>query len=546
MAAVVAEEGRVRSGRVLAAVRGVHKGFAGMPALTGVTMEIRAGEVHCLIGENGAGKSTLVKLISGVHVPDAGAVEIKGRPRAGSPKAALELGVRTIYQELTLVPGMTVAENIALGREPSRCRGLLRDRRALVRDASDALEGLGIEDISPQALAGELGVAQQQLVEIVKAISSGDEQILILDEPTASLGPDEADRLFEIVRRLTAGGMGALYITHRLEELPRIGMQVTVLRDGQVVTSGPVGSFARSELIELMVGRALDTLYPERACAPGPVVAEITEVAPQYREGPTALDAGAPDSSAGLTIRAGEVAAVFGLVGAGRTELVRSLVGADRGGGTHLLCVDGKPVRASSPRAALRSGVAMIAEDRKAHGLIPHMSVAANIALSSLHTAARAGLTSRARIERAAAGWAERLRVQTGSLRQDIVTLSGGNQQKCLLARALATAPRLIILDEPTRGVDVGARAEVYALINEVCASGAAVLMITSELPEALGMSDRIHVMRSGRFVGSVAARGATEHHVLRMAIESDDRTGPAAAPESGPPPARLPIGKDA
>ncbi|MEX1141025.1 MAG: sugar ABC transporter ATP-binding protein [Thermoleophilaceae bacterium] len=488
----------------LAAVRDVHKRFGGVAALSGVTLEIHSGEVHCLLGENGAGKSTVVKLLSGVHKPDAGTVDIRGR-RPASPRAALELGVSTIYQELTLVPDMTVAENISLGDEPTRHLGLVRDRRRLARRAREALDRLGIDGIAPNETAGALGIAQQQMVEIAKAVSRADEQVLILDEPTAPLAPAEAERLFEIVDRLRERGLGILYITHRLEELPRIGTHVTVMRDGSVTANGRVDDLGRDELIELMVGRKLTALYPQRRRASGRVVAEVV---PKRAEG------GEPP----MTVRAGEVVALFGLVGAGRTELVRSLIGADPSA-DHRLLVDGRELRAGSPAAALRRGVGMVPEDRKAHGIVPEMSVATNISLSSLRAFARHGLASPATLEASAAPWAERLRVRAGSLRQPVASLSGGNQQKCVLARVLAAGPRLIVLDEPTRGIDVGARAEVYALVDEICRDGTGVLMITSDLPEALGVSDRIYVMRKSRIVAELVTEEATERDVLRLAI---------------------------
>jgi ABC-type sugar transport system ATPase subunit len=309
--------------------------------------------------------------------------------------------------------------------------------------------------------------------------------------------------------------MGILYITHRLEELPRIGTRVTVMRDGRVVTTGRCEDFARDDLIERMVGRKLEALYPERERAAGPLVAQIAPAA-----GTPA--AGGADR---LTVHAGEVVALFGLVGAGRTELVRSLVGADRPG-EYRMWLDGAQLRASSPSQALRAGVGLVPEDRKAHGIVPQLSIATNVALSSLSATARGGIVTRRRIERAAAEWTTRLRVRAGSLRQEIVTLSGGNQQKCLLARVLAADPRLVILDEPTRGIDVGARAEVYTLVNEICAAGRAVLMVTSDLPEALGMSDRIYVMRESRLVGMVETKDTTEADVVRLALGAAGQPG--------------------
>lgn len=509
-------------GEVIAGVYAVNKRFTGVHALKDVTLEVAAGQVHCLVGENGAGKSTLVKLFAGVHQPDSGELRIRGRvQRLRSPNEALQQGISTIFQELMLVPDMTVSENVFLGRFPTRAPGILH-RRERERRAARLFEEMGIFDIDPRARIRDLGIAHQQIVEIAKALSLEGERMLIMDEPTATLTANEIDRLFALVAQLRRRGVGILYITHRLEELDVVGDIVTVMRDGAVVRQAEVGQIARHELIEAMVGRKIEDLYPARERRSGEVVLEVRNV----RVPGKVWDAS-------LTVRRGEVVGLFGLVGAGRTELVRALVGADRlAGGTVRL--SGREVRFRSPGQALTSGIAFVPEDRKRQGIVPLMSVASNIGLSSLGTLSRAkAYLSHGAMDRLASSYVQNLRIRTPSVHQSMANLSGGNQQKCIIARVLASDPDVVILDEPTRGIDVGARTEVYRLINELCTQGKGVLMVTSDLPEAMGMSDHIVVMRQGRVQGALDAAEASEARIMTMAfgseadpIQADKNTG--------------------
>ena len=508
---------------VLAGVYDVDKHFAGVHAVKQVTLELRAGEVHCLIGENGAGKSTVVKVLAGVHSPDAGEVRIGGETvRLRSPHEALVRGVSTVYQELTLVPYMTVAENIALGQEPVVARGIL-DRRRRTRRAAELLQDLGIKGIPPQRPVRELGIAQQQLVEIAKVVSREKERVLVLDEPTATLTSTETRTLFGLIGRLRASGIAVLYITHRLEELDEIGDVVTVMRDGAVVKSGRVTDFRRPELIHAMVGREITDLFVRHRAKPGEVAVEIHERVP------------GPDGQArGITVRQGEVVGLFGLTGSGRTEMVRSVLGADPPD-HHELILGGRARRFRTPAQALAAGVALVPEDRKGQGIVPLMTVAANIGISSLRALAHGPLLSPRAMPRMADEYVRSLNIRAASVRQEIVNLSGGNQQKCLIARVLASDPPVVILDEPTRGVDVGARVEVYRLISRLCSEGRAVLMITSDLPEALGVTERIYVMREGWITGEVQTADATQHVVMRLALGEQPERGHARAAEGSP-----------
>lgn len=492
---------------VLAGVYDVDKRFAGVHAVRRTTLELVAGEVHCLLGENGAGKSTVVKMLAGVHSPDSGRVELAGEAvHLRTPHDALQRGVSTVFQELTLVPEMTVAENIALGQEPVLAPGILHRRRRNER-TQELLGELGIGGIDPRRKIKELGIAQQQLVEIAKAVSREGERVVIMDEPTATLTTTETQTLFTLIDRLRSRGAAILYITHRLEELDVIGDAVTVMRDGAVVYRSRIGETSREALIEAMVGRKIEDLFVRRDGEPGDVVVEIRE-----------RDSGPDGRVRDIHVRRGEVVGLFGLIGAGRTEMVRSLIGADPVD-RHELVLKGRPRRFRSVSQAVRNGIAVVPEDRKGQGIVPRMTVASNIGLSSLRALRRGPLLSARAMPRLAAGYVESLSIKTPSVRQEIANLSGGNQQKCLIARVLAADPDVIVLDEPTRGIDVGARLEVYRLINRLCAEGRGVLMITSDLPEAIGMSDRVYVMRGGSVQGSVAASDATQDSIMRLAL---------------------------
>jgi rhamnose transport system ATP-binding protein len=491
-------------------VRGLSKSFGGVKALSEVSLDLESGEIHALVGENGAGKSTLIKILSGAHQKDAGTITIGGVEASGlTPQRARALGVAVIYQQPALLPDLSVAENVAQGLEPP---GLFRriDWKERRRRAVELFSRLGL-DLDPDLPARDLSMPEKQLVEIARALGE-EARVLVLDEPTASLSTSEVTKLLALLKDLRAQGLAIVYVSHRLEEIFEIADRVTVLRDGAVVASREARGLERAELIRLMVGRELSSVYPDRALAPAPSGALTLEV-----RGLGCFTSGVHDVS--LSLRAGEIVGLFGLVHSGRTELARILFGitpADSGE----LILGGKAVRVDSPRAASALGIAYVPEDRRQHGIVAAMPVAANCTLAVLDTLRRRGLLlDFAREASIAQSYVERLRVKTASLEAEAGTLSGGNQQKVALARSLATGPRVLILDEPTQGVDVGAKAEIHGLIADLAARGLAVLMISSEVPEILGMSDRIAVMCEGTVTGTIERKDATPDRLLSMAL---------------------------
>jgi ribose transport system ATP-binding protein len=500
---------------------GIDKAFHGVPVLRGVSLDLLAGEVHFLAGENGAGKSTLMRILAGVHEPDAGSIEIRGEPvQLTDPRQARALGVGMIHQELNLAPNLTVAENLVLGREPRRSFRRL-DRRRVLREAEEALEGVGA-DFSARTPVAKLSTGQQQLVEIGRALAQKP-QILILDEPTASLSEPEEQRLLSIVHDLRRDGLAVVFITHRMDEIGRLADRVTVLRDGQFIDTLDRATATPERIVSRMVGRSLSTMYTRDRPPAGAPRLEVR-----------GLTDGAFVAPAHFEIRAGEIVGMAGLIGSGRTELARLIFGADRSTAGDVL-IDGAPARASSPGQAMRHGIALLPESRKEQGLVLGLSVADNLCLSVLSTARRRGVLRPRQIKQVAEPFVQRLRIKSASLDQPVSDLSGGNQQKVLLARCLVQAPRVLILDEPTRGVDVGAKSEIYQLVNEVAATGVAVLFISSELPEVLGMSDRVLVMREGRIVADLKDQQLTEEDVMRhatgLAAEGTSDAGASAAP---------------
>ncbi|HEX9106985.1 MAG TPA: sugar ABC transporter ATP-binding protein [Longimicrobiales bacterium] len=486
--------------------RDIAKAYAGVRALRGVSFELRGGEVHALIGENGAGKSTFIKIVTGAIQPDAGRIELNGEPIVhSSPRAAKQRGIVAIYQQPALFPELSVAENIAIGYEPGGLWSRVDWRRRRQR-ALELLARVGAR-IEPERDAAELSMPQQQLVEIARALGA-DARVLILDEPTASLSEGDTRNLFRVLRELRAQGVGIIYISHRLEELPQIADRVTVLRDGRTIDTKAMADVSRDELIRMMVGRELSAVFPKREVAQGEPVLELRGLGSSV--------AGVHDVD--LEVRAGEIVGLAGLVGAGRTELARTLFGltpADAGE----VRLRGTKVRLGSPAQAIARGIAYLPEDRRRHGVILDMAVSANITLASLARLSRpAGLDFR-RERELAADCTTRLAIKTPSIFTPVSALSGGNQQKVALSRWLVTRPALLILDEPTQGVDVGAKAEIHALMSELAAQGLAVLMISSELPEILGMSDRIVVMRGGTVVEVLSRAQATQERVLAAAL---------------------------
>jgi ribose transport system ATP-binding protein len=498
-------------------MEGVRKTFPGVVALDGVDFDLRRSEVHVLLGENGAGKSTLIKMLSGAHRPDGGRILVDGGPaRIHGAQDAERLGIATIYQEFNLVPDLSVAENIFLGRQPRRF-GVV-NRTKMDEQAAGLLARVGV-DVSPRTRVRDLGIARLQMVEIAKALSLN-ARVLIMDEPTAVLTTEEVDKLFRIVRTLRADGVGIVFITHHLEEIAALGDRVTVLRDGRSVTQVPAAT-DQDELVRLMVGRSIEQQYPRErpaSISAGGSTGESTgESAPLLKV--SGLSRGGSFQDIGFEVRAGEVVGLAGLVGAGRTEVVRALFGADPYD-TGTVEVAGAPLPRHDVVAAMDAGIGLVPEDRKGQGLVLDASVQENLGLVTLRGATRAGLVDRAGQRRAAERVAEQLAVRMAGLDQRVRTLSGGNQQKIVIGKWLLADSKVLILDEPTRGIDVGAKVEIYQLINELTASGHAVLMISSDLPEVLGMSDRVLVMAQGRIAGELTAREATQDAVMALAVK--------------------------
>ncbi|MFI6798047.1 sugar ABC transporter ATP-binding protein [Streptosporangium canum] len=498
---------RGRKGRLLndeiLRVEGLRKEFPGVVALDGVDFTLRAGEVHVLLGENGAGKSTLIKMLSGAYHPDGGRILVDGAPaEIRTASDAQRLGIATIYQEFNLVPQLTVGENLALGRPPRRF-GFV-DTGRMHAQAGALLRRVGV-DVDPRTPVARLGIARMQMVEIAKALGLN-ARVLIMDEPTAVLTTTEVERLFDIVRQLRDQGVAIVFITHHLEEIPQIGDRVTVLRDGSSVAEVPATT-PEDELVRLMVGRPIDQQYPREPAAPG---GPLLQVRGLRREGEFA--------DVSFEVRAGEVVGLAGLVGAGRTEVARSIFGADAYDSGEVL-VNGSPLARGDVHAAMEAGLGLVPEDRKGQGLVLGADVGENLGLVTLRRASRGGFVDRPGQRRAAAEVARQLGVRMSGLGQEVRTLSGGNQQKIVIGKWLLAEASVLILDEPTRGVDVGAKVEIYQLINSLTASGHAVLMISSDLPEILGMSDRVLVMARGRLVGELAAGEATQDSVMALAV---------------------------
>jgi rhamnose transport system ATP-binding protein len=494
------------SPRPLLRLADISKSYAGVHALSAASFELRAGEVHALVGENGAGKSTLIKVITGVVTPDAGEMELDGsRIERLTPRAARALGIAAIYQQPALFPELTVAENIALGSQPVAALWRI-DWRKRRRRAAELLARVGAE-IDPDADAAELTMPQQQLVEIARALGA-DARVLILDEPTASLSEEDARNLFRVVHELRAGGVGMIYISHRLEELPLIADRVTVLRDGRTIDTREMAEVDRSTLIQLMVGRDLSAVFPKRVVPLGETVLELRDVG--------SAEAGVHGVS--LSVRAGEIVGLAGLVGAGRTELARTLFGltpADHGE----IVLGGRAVRIDEPAKAISLGIAYLPEDRRRHGVVLDMAISANLTLASLRQISRSGAIDAERERGLATEYVQRLGVKTPAIFTPVSSLSGGNQQKVALGRWLITEPSVLILDEPTQGIDVGAKSEIHALMTELAERGVAILMISSELPEILGMSDRVVVMRGGSVVAELNRAEATQEKILAGAL---------------------------
>ncbi|QLJ03035.1 sugar ABC transporter ATP-binding protein [Streptomyces sp. NEAU-sy36] len=510
-------------------VAGVNKSFAGVHALRDVEFALRPAEVHALIGENGAGKSTLIKVMTGVYRPDSGTVRLTGRARDfRNPLEAQAAGISTIYQEVNLVPLMSVARNLHLGREPRRF-GLV-DVARMNREAAEVLGRYGVHVDVTRPLR-DLGLGAQQMVALARAVQI-DARVVIMDEPTSSLEPREVDTLFSVIRRLKEQGIAVVYVSHRIEELYTICDRVTVMRDGAVVHTGAIAELQRLRLVSLMLGREMSTVREKGTTAFDTERHDRQEGRPVLRA--TGLSARHRLHDVSLDVHPGEVVGLGGLLGAGRSETAKAIVGAlATDGGT--VEVEGRAMRRRSPAAAIRSGVVMLTEDRKTEGIIPNLSVRENISLAALPRLSRAGLVSQAKQDEIVEFFMKRLRIKASGPDQKVSDLSGGNQQKVLLARWLCLNPKVLLLDEPTRGIDVGAKAEVQALIDELAGDGLGVLLISSDLEELIEGSDRVVILKDGHVVGHLAGAEVTEEGLLdALATAPRDTAGEAGAPGSG------------
>jgi ribose transport system ATP-binding protein len=497
------------SGAPELAVEAVTKRFPGTTALDDVSLDVRAGEIHAVIGENGAGKTTLLMILSGVYAPDEGRILRRGEEIAFSrPQDAQAQGIGTVFQELSLVAGLSVAENVFAGRQPTNRLGTI-DRRRMQRETRDLLVSLG-SPIRPDERVASLDVGERQIVEIVKALSL-EVRLLLLDEPTSALSSEETAHLFDVLRRLAERGIGVVFVSHRLSEVFEIANRVTVLRDGRLV-----GTYEREELtldkaVRLMVGRELSILYPDRADVVGKPLLEVLGLV------------SGPVGPIDLTVREGEVVGIAGLRGAGRSRLVRAVAGVERRerGNIH---VNGRPVRIRRPWHALERRIAVVPSDRKNEGLFLRMPLGRNLVAAALRLVSRLGFVSGPAEERLADRLMRELDIRARGIDQPVQTLSGGNQQKAMLAKWLALEPRILLVDEPTQGVDVGAKAEIHELLRRLARQGVAVLMVSSELPELLGMCDRIVVMANGLVAGELDGRHATEEEVMTLAAGAEGR----------------------
>ncbi len=485
-------------------VREVTKAFPGVLALSKVNLGLRRGEVHALVGENGAGKSTLIKIICGVYQPTEGALYWNGRQASiHSPAEALRLGIVPVHQELNLEPYLSVAENIFIGRQPKNRFGLI-DHRRMNEMAVSWLQELGMKT-EPSAPVGSISVAERQMVSIARAVSLN-AALVIFDEPTSSLTRRETELLFEVVTRLRDKGLGIIYISHRMEEIFGLCDRVTIMRDGNVIGTAAVNEISTDEIIRKMIGRDLRDMFKKEGSRPGETVLEVRNLTvPGLLRGVS------------LSLRRGEILGLAGLVGAGRTELARAIVG-DLKYDSGTLLIEGRQVHIKSPTEAIKAGIGLVPEERKELGLVLGLSVKKNISIAILRRLARLGLVRPREETRVARTYVQRLSIKTPSLAQGVQFLSGGNQQRVVIAKWLATTPKILIVDEPTRGIDVGAKAEMHVLLNDLAKQGVSIIMISSELPEVLAMSDRILVMHEGAIVAELDGRATNEEEILRFA----------------------------
>jgi ABC-type sugar transport system ATPase subunit len=487
-------------------LRNISKTFDGVTVLEDITLDFRRGEVHAILGENGAGKSTLIKIASGYHVPSSGTMLIEGKEVSFSkPKDALSAGIHTIYQELALCPHMTVAENIIMN-DARRFGRFVPRRRAYGPAVSEALAKLEQQDIDPRRSVGELSVAKRQIVEIAKAIV-GSAKIVIMDEPTSSISQSDSLVLQKLILSLKESGIAVLYISHRLQEVYAIADRATVLRDGTLIGTMERAEFSDDAIISMMVGRKLVNVYPKAQTALGDVVLEV--------KGLTDEKGGFRDVS--FALREGEILGIGGLVGAGRSELLEAIFGLRRTARGHII-LGGRRTRIRSPKRAIKLGLSFITEDRKRTGLVPYFSVQENINLVNAQFLNVGGVLQRSLLGRIAKRYRERLNIRSRSLSQLVTTLSGGNQQKVAVAKWLERSPRVILFDEPTKGIDIGAKAEIYTIMGELVSKGIAIVMVSSELPELLSVTDRIIVMRQGEVAAELTSSGTTQEEIMKHA----------------------------
>jgi ABC-type sugar transport system ATPase subunit len=495
-------------GRVVLEMNGIGKTFPGVKALEGVNLTVREGQVHALLGENGAGKSTLIKILSGAYTRDEGEILVDGEPAdIKVPADAERLGISTIYQEFNLAPNMTIAENIFLGHLPTKLGKV--DWATVKTRARELLDRLDV-DLNVDTLTGTLSVAQQQMVEIAKALNRNT-RILIMDEPSAVLSEHDIVNLFGVVRRLQATGIGIIYISHRLREIFELADEVTILKDGRYVDTKHVADVTMDQLVRLMIGRDLEDVYPKRSGDAGEVVLEVSHLAQAHL---------AKDVS--FQLRAGEIIGFAGITGSGRTEVARVIFGADKATSGHMT-LHGKPYRPRSPRDAINHGVALVSEDRKRQGLLLKLQVYFNTTVSGLDRLTTFGVLRLKDEISLVQKWIKALRIKTPSPEFMVVNMSGGNQQKVILARWLSLGIKVFIMDEPTRGIDVGSKSEIYQIMADLAKEGVAIIMISSELPEVLGMSDRIIVMREGRAVKELSRAEASEEEIMLYAVGHDE-----------------------
>ncbi len=491
------------------AMSGVSKRYGATQALREVAFSAESGVVHALVGENGAGKSTLVKVITGATQADNGRILVDGAPTPiASPLAAQRLGIRVVHQHVSLVPHLSVSENIHLGNMPTRAGGLWIDWSAAHAQAKAALDAIGFGGIDVRLPVARLSLGQRKLVEIAKACAISP-RLLIMDEPSAALSHEERKRLFDLIRRLKAASTSILYISHDLDEVLEIADRVTVLRDGMVIATTPAAETDKRRIVEMMVGRVVNDIFPDREARPGPEVLRLES-----------LSGGGRFQDVSLTVAAGEIVGLYGLIGSGRTEVARCIFGADQPTAGEIR-VSGRIVRPRSPRDALKAGIAMLTEDRTRDGLVLFLSTSDNITLANFARTSRYGLIQRRRQRAMVGEKVTELGIRPRNIDQPVRTLSGGNQQKVVLAKWLLAHANVLILDEPTWGVDIAAKQDIYDVIRRVAADGMAILLISSELPEVIGMSDRILVMRKGRLVGEASRHEATERKLVAIATGS-------------------------